>query len=375
MNIKATISSKPWILAIIVFALLAVWMGSGMFESQEFTDEASQVQAASSTGGPVSVQVETLIAEPVPRVVSVYGRTAPARQVEIAAETEGRVEIINAQRGLRLNKGQPILTLDLRDRQARVKQSEASVREHETAYRAQSSLQSDGYVSETQIAETLARLENARAELLRARIDLQNRIVRAPFNGVLQNREVEIGDFVRSGDPVATFVDNLNLIVTGTLAEQEVANIKVGETATAKLVTGQEVQGRIRYLSTVADRSTRTFAVEMEIDNAAGELPAGVTAEMLLESGEVMAYQLSAAMLSLNSEGDIGVMTVDANQRARFTPVVIEKSGTDGVWVSGLGDTASVITVGQGFVRSGQAVEIVMPRQSSETALAAKSLQ
>jgi multidrug efflux system membrane fusion protein len=375
MNIKSAVSSKPWILAIIVFALLVVWMGSGMFESPEFKDEASQVQAASSTGGPVSVQVETLIAEPVARVVSVYGRTAPARQVEIAAETEGRVEIINAQRGLRLNKGQPILTLDLRDRQARVKQSEASVREHETAYRAQSSLQSDGYVSETQIAETLARLENARAELLRARIDLQNRIVRAPFNGVLQNREVEIGDFVRSGDPVATFVDNLNLIVTGTLAEREVANIKVGETATAKLVTGQEVQGRIRYLSTVADRSTRTFAVEMEIDNAAGELPAGVTAEMLLESGEVMAYQLSPAMLTLNSEGDIGVMTVDANQRARFTPVVIEKSGTDGVWVSGLGDTARVITVGQGFVRSGQAVEIIMPRQSSETALAAKSLQ
>ncbi len=375
MNIKAAISNKPWILAIIVFALLAVWMGSGMFESPEFTDEASQVQAASNTGGPVSVQVATLIAEPVARVVSVYGRTAPARQVEIAAETEGRVEIINAQRGLRLNKGQPILTLDLRDRQARVKQSEASVREHETAYRAQSSLQSDGYVSETQIAETLARLENARAELLRARIDLQNRIVRAPFNGVLQNREVEIGDFVRSGDPVATFVDNLNLIVTGTLAEQEVANIKVGETATAKLVTGQEVQGRIRYLSSVADRSTRTFAVEMELNNAAGELPAGVTAEMFLESGEVMAYQLSPAMLTLDAEGDIGVMTVDTNQRARFTPVVIEKSGTDGVWVSGLGDTASVITVGQGFVRPGQAVEIITPRGNSETALAAKSLQ
>ncbi len=375
MNIKTTVSSKPWILAVIVFTLLALWMGSGFFETPEFKDEASQIQAASSTGGPVSVQVETLIPEPVARIVSVYGRTAPAREIEIAAETEGRVEIINAKRGLRLNKGQPILTLDLRDRQARVKQAEASVQEHETAYRGQSSLLSDGYVSETQIAETLARLENARAELLRARIDLDNRIVRAPFNGVLQNREVEIGDFVRSGDPVATFVDNLKLIVTGTLAEQEVANIEVDEIATAKLVTGQEVQGRIRYVSPVADRSTRTFLVEMEISNTDGKLPAGVTAELLLESGEVMAYQLSPAMLTLNSEGDIGIMTVDTNQRARFTPVVIEKSGIDGVWVSGLGSSASVITVGQGFVRSGQAVEIITPRESSETALAAESLQ
>jgi multidrug efflux system membrane fusion protein len=375
MNIKAAISNKPWILAVFVFTLLAVWMGSGFFEQPEFKDEASQVQAANATGGPVSVQVENLTAEPVTRMVSVYGRTAPAREVEIAAETEGRVEVINAKRGARLKKGQPILTLDLRDRQARVKQAEASVQEHATAYSGQSSLQADGYVSETQIAQTLARLENARAELLRARIDLENRIVRAPFDGVLQNRDVEIGDFVRSGDPVANFVDNLKLIVTGTLAEKEVANVDVGDTASAKLVTGQEVQGRIRYVSSVADRSTRTFAVEMEINNTGGELPAGVTAEMLLESGEVMAFQLSPATLTLDSAGNIGVVTVDSSQRARFTPVMIEKSGTDGVWVSGLGDSANVVTVGQGFVRSGQAVEITTPRESSETALAAESLQ
>ncbi len=376
MNIKTTIAARPWILAVIVFTLLAVWMSTGiLFSEPDFKDEASQVQSASSTGGPVSVQVETLVAEPIVRMVRVNGRTAPAREIMIAAETEGRVEAINARRGERLRQGQAILTLDLRDRMARVKQAEASVREHQTAYQGQMTLQTDGYVSETQIAETLAKLENARAELLRARLDLENRVIRAPFDGVLQERDVEIGDFVRSGDQVAAFVDNLTLIATGTLAEQEVANISVGDKATARLVTGQEVIGSIRYISQVAELETRTFTIEMEIDNTDGRLPAGVTAEMLLEGGEALAYPMSPAMLTLNADGEIGVMVVDPSQHARFVPVIIEKSTSDGVWVSGLGETATVITVGQGFVSPGQAVEISTAKEMSETALAAESLR
>lgn len=375
MNIKAKISSKPWILAVAVFAALGLWMASGIFQETKLSDEASQVAAASTTdSGTVAVQVENLTPEVVERTVNVYGRTAPARRVSLAAETEGRVETINARRGQLLRKGDAIVTLDLRDRQARLRQAEASVREHETAYKGQVTLQSDGYVSETQIAETLAKLENARAELLRAQIDLDNRVIRAPFDGFIENRDVENGDFVRSGDQVATFVDNLTLIVTGSLAEKDVASVTVGDTALAKLVTGQEIRGSVRYISPVADESTRTFTVELEIDNADGSLPAGVTAEMALTGGEVMAYQMSPAMLTLNSEGQIGVMVVDLGSRAKFVPVEIEKSTGAGVWVSGLGESASVITVGQGFVRSGQTVEIVNPLPK-ETALAAETLQ
>ncbi len=375
MNIKAMLSKKPWIMAIVVFAALGLWMASGMFQKPELTDEASRIAATGSTeSGLVPVQVENLTPEIIERTINVYGRTAPARRVSLAAETEGRVEVINARRGEVLRKGDPVLTLDLRDRQARVRQAEASVREHETSYKGQLTLQSDGYVSETQIAETLAKLETARAELLRARIDLDNRVIRAPFDGIIEERDVENGDFVRSGDQVATFVDNLTLIVTGTLAEKDIADVSVGDTALAKLLTGQQIRGLVRYLSPVADEATRTFTVELEIDNSAGKLPAGVTAEMELKGGEVLAYQMSPAMLTLDSAGDIGVMTVGTGSRAQFIPVRIEKSTGAGVWVSGLGDSATVITVGQGFVRAGQPVEIVNP-VARETALAAESLQ
>lgn len=372
MNMKGAIARKPWILAAMVFSLVCAWMFSGLFAEREVTGENTQIAASGDADAPMKVQVQRLYAEPVARTVSVYGRTAPARIITISAEAEGKVETINARRGERLRAGQPILTLDLRDREARVNQAAASVKEHETAFKAQSTLQADGYVSATQIAETLAKLEAAKAELVRAKLDLNNRVVRAPFTGVLQERDVEIGDFVRSGDPLATFVDNETLIVTGTLAEQDVAEISVGDTATAKLVTGQSVSGAVRYISPVAEESTRTFLVELEIANPDGKLPAGVTAEMNLIGGEVLAHRVSPALLTLDTEGQIGVMTVDERDIAKFMPVAIEKSASDGVWVSGLNEAAQVIVVGQGYVRSGQPVNAIMAE--TDTALAAESM-
>jgi len=102
-------------------------------------------------------------------------------------------------------------------------------------------------------------------------------------------------------------------------------------------------------------------------------LPAGVTTEMILESGEAMAQKISPALLTLDSEGTIGIYIVDELQRAAFIPVEIEKSDTDGVWVSGLPETANVVIVGQGYINPGQPVET--SKAPTETAVAAESLK
>ncbi|MCP3999970.1 MAG: efflux RND transporter periplasmic adaptor subunit [Gammaproteobacteria bacterium] len=372
MNIKATIARKPWILALLVLIIVAIWMASGLTSAPVITTDTSQISAPGDVSAITKVQVTTLHAEPISRFISVYGRTAPARSITISAETEGRVKAIKAPRGKRVAKGDVILELDMRDRQARINQTKASVHEHRTSYEAQISLQSDGYVSDTEIAETLAKLEAAKAELVRAELDLANRIIRAPFDGVLQERDVEIGDFVRSGDAIATFVDNITLIVTGTLAEQELAHISAGDEARAELVTGENVKGIVRYLAPVADESTRTFKIELEINNSSGKLPAGVTAEIILTGNEALAQKISPALLQLDSKGALGIYVVDSLQQAQFIPVNIERSETNGIWVSGLPKTAEVITVGQGYVNDGQLVE---PSHTSiETAVAAETL-
>jgi len=368
MSIASKLYSRPWLMAALVAGAVILWLLSGSLGGHK---EATQSAAgtAPDAGAITRVQVRAQQAERITRFISVYGRTAPVRTVQLKAETSGRVESLDAARGQLLRKGTVILRLDLRDRQARLDQAQASVAQHQTAYEGQLELKAQGYVSETQIAETLAKLETAKAELVRAELDLDYMVIRAPFDGVIQDRPVEIGDYVRAGDPIATFVDNTRLIVTATIAENDARLVSINNPATAKLVTGEQVRGLIRYLSPVADEGTRTFTVELEIPNPGGKLAAGVTAEMQIPAGEMLAQKISPAILTLAADGQIGVKTVDSNGRVVFTPIEIARSEADGVWITGLPAMANIITVGQGYVSAGQAVESVPAQQ--ETALAA----
>jgi len=357
MSIGRTLAAKPWILALAIIALVAVWMFSGTanHDAPDETTAAGSVSVDALTRRSVQVQIQR--AEPIMRYINVYGRSAPARTIDIKSETNGRVVAVGVNRGRLVTKGEIIARLDLRDRRARMAQAQASVKEFETSYNAQLKLQRDGYVSETEIAQVVAKLEGAKTELVRAQLDLEYMTIRAPFDGALATREVEVGDFVRAGDPIGSFVDNTKLFVAASLAEQDAQFVTVGDEATAILVTGQEVKGKIRYLSPVADLSTRTFAVELEVPNPDGSLPAGVTAEIKIPGGAVMAHKISPSLLNLETDGTIGVKTLDAQDRVVFNPVEIARSQTNGIWVTGLPETAHIITVGQGYVLVGQTVD------------------
>jgi len=367
-GISNIIAKRPWILAVIVSVLVVGWLASGNFSERTHREKMPGSTSVGTAEGLASVQIGSQIAEPITRMISVYGQTEPARTVAMSAETDGRVELIGAVRGRRVKAGEVILQLDMRDRQARLAQAKASVREARTSYQAQLKLQEDGYVSETQIAEAISKLESTKAELTRAELDLEYRVIRAPFDGTLQERDVEIGDFVRVGDQVATFVDDTHIIVTGTIAEQDARYVKLDAIGEARLATGQNVTGTIRYISPVADASTRTFNVELDVPNPDGTLLSGVTAEMMLPGGETMAHQISPALLTLGPDGEIGLKIVDEFNRVEFFPVELAVSQLDGVWVTGLPETARIITVGQGYVAQGQVVEAVAAQP--ETALA-----
>ena len=106
----------------------------------------------------------------------------------------------------------------------------------------------------------------------------------APFDAVLQDRSVEIGDYVQSGDAVAFVVDTDPMIVVGEVNEREVHSLAVGNPGTARLVDNTTVEGTIRYLAPVADENTRTFRVELAVPNPDGTLRAGMTAELKLSA-------------------------------------------------------------------------------------------
>ena len=356
-RLAAYLGNRPWIIAAALGLAVVAWMASGHRPAAETPGPA--VRSDQNEAPLQQVQVRLQQAEAVYRDVTLYGRTAPARSVELKAETRGRVTAIGAERGEQVAAGEVLVRLDARDRDARLAEARATVYQREIEYEAQKPLLEQGYITEGQLAAGAANLERARAELRRAELDLQYMTIRAPFDGAVQDRMVEIGDYLDVGDPVATFVDDRTLIVTASIAEQDVAAVREAPTAEARLITGEQVEGRIRYIAPVAERSTRTFTIELELDNDDGRLPAGVTAELRVRAGQVLAHKMSPAVLTLNDEGVLGVKIVDAADEVVFHPAEIVKSSSDGVWVAGLPERASIITVGQGFVRAGERVAAV----------------
>ena len=365
---------KSWLLSGGIVIVVVLWLASGQFAKDEPELARAIEPDAAASAQRNAVRVRTQSAEEVMRTIVVNGETAPSRIVHLAAETDGRVVHVGAERGAALQRGEVIVRLDERDRSARLAQARALVRQREVEYEARQRLKSESYVSEAQLQEAAALLESARAELTRARLDLDYMTVRAPFAGALQSRAVEIGDFVKRGDPIATFVDNRTIIVSANVSEFDAASVDVGELAEARLATGETVRGRIRYVAPVADEATRTFTVELEVDNQDGRLRAGGTAELRIPAEVVLAHRVPPSLLTLDDAGNIGVKIINEQGEVEFVIADIALSSHDGVWLAGLPETATIITVGQGYVSPGSTVAAV-PERDVETAVAIKDAE
>ena len=364
---------KSWITSAGITIAIALWLASGHMGGG--TKSYGSEQDSQVTTAPfASVRVRHQFAEEFTRNIVVNGRTAPARIVELNAETDGRVIGVGVERGDRFDAGDVIVKLDQRDRRARLAQAEATVKQRELEFEARAKLKGNSYVSEAQLQEAKALLETAKAELTRARLDIDYMVIRAPFAGALQDRQVEVGDFVKLGDPVAVIVDDRTLIIKASIAEYEAHFVKKGGPGSAKLATGQTVNGTIRYIAPVANQATRTFDVELEIDNADGALRAGMTAELVIPAETIYAQKVSPSLLTLDDNGDLGIKVVNESGMVEFHAADIAMSSSDGVWIAGLPHSATIITVGQGFVNEGVMVNAI-PEDEIATAVAIKSDQ
>lgn len=359
MNGKNTSRKNSILIAAGVALALAAWMLSGLLGNGSTAPQMRPaVDSASGSADErrMRVTVTHSTAMQIPREIVVSSRTEPNRQVELKAETSGTVVAIGAARGSRVTAGDEIVRIDMRDRRAQLAEAEALVEQRRLEHEAAQRLRGQNFVSEAQIAEAKARLVAAEAARERIALDIGRTSVKAPFEGLLQERLVEIGDYVASGDSIAYIVDTNPMIVVGEINERQVSSLAVGSPGRARLVDGSVIDGTIRYLAPVAADETRTFRVELAVANPEGRIRAGVTAEMRLAGEIITAHSLTPALLALGDDGAIGVKAVDEFNRVRFYPVELVGSSLQGALVTGLPANLRVISVGQGFVTEGQEV-------------------
>ena len=352
--------NKSYILAFLMAAAVAGWVFSGQLQetSAEEKAKAEETQAAKvdKKDERMTVRVRIMQAQPHQREVVLRGRTQAVRSVAVKAEIAGRITQLAVAKGSWVKKGSLVAKIDMQDRAARLAEAQALVKQRQLEHKAAIALSKKGYRAETKVAAAQTNLDSAKALVKRIELEIQHTEVRAPFAGIIDTKNVEMGDYVKVAGVVATIVDQNPYLVVGDVSEREVSYLKVGQKATAELITNQKVSGKIRFIASTANSSTRTFRVEVQVPNPKRDLRDGVTARIRIPVQNSMAHLITPAVMTLNDQGEIGVKTVTQEGVVRFFPAQIIADGEDGVWLAGLPETVGIITVGQDFVRDGDKV-------------------
>ena len=188
-------------------------------------------------------------------------------------------------------------------------------------------------------------------------IELNRTEVKAPFDGYIEDI-VKPGNLLERGQLCATIIELDPITFIAEVPENSIKEVREGQDVNISLVTGDNIQGKLTFVSKSASVATRTFRVEAEIANSSGIVRDGISGTMVIDTDPVLAHKISPSILLLADNGELGVKTVNSENIVEFFPVQIIQDTEEGIWVAGLPDFSNIIVLGQGFVETGQIVSV-----------------
>lgn len=357
---------STWIALALVIAIIG-WMGSSFVFPAQDVDETYPISTDKISL--VAVAVSPSTAENVTKFFSAEGQALPDRETSIRAETTGSIREVLVSKGDTVMAGDIIARFDIVQNEADLNRAQEELVRAQREFDNAEALVGRGVATNDRLSQARATLASAQASVTSAQKAFENSEITAAFGGRVEALDVNTGEFVAAGSEIGRIVDNTPLTVTIQVPQQSLRNIVAGAKADVTFITGEELTGTVDFVGTSANAATRTFLAEITVENDDGAVPAGVSAQIRIPIGDTTAHFLSPAIMSLGTDGTLGVKTVDADNKVVFTAVTIERAQTDGVWVSGLPDAVDIITIGQGYVNNGETVD---PKSETELAEATK---
>jgi len=315
-------------------------------------------KAAAAADTTPTVQVSLIQPQTRPDTVAMRARTQAARTVSVRSETAGVVSATPVREGASVAAGQVLCKLKVDARQATLDQATANLRSKQLTQKASAELAARGFRSPTQLLSDQANLDQASASVRQAEVALNQTDIRAPFAGVFNERDIEVGGYLAAGGACGVVIELDPLKIAGDVPETEISKVKLGATAHAVLASGETITGVVYYIAKDADPQTRTYPVVLIAHNAGSVVRSGLSAEARIDAGQIAAHLVPSSSLVLDSAGRQGVRYIGANGLVAFAPVKVLDETPQGIWVSGLDGPVRVITVGQAYVSEGQRVHV-----------------
>lgn len=345
--------------AILVLSALLLWMLTGIFQNSSNSNDINSLKI-NTEETVIKVKAKKIKSELRQSNVLVQGRTESNRNVLVSSETNGIVREIFVKKGDFVKKDQILCKLSTDSRKAKLDEAKALMLQKKLEWDASKVLVEKGYRSQTKAAGSKAAYDASKALVIQMEEELENINIRSPFDGFFNDNLAEVGDFLSIGMPCGQVVDYNPILVIGQVSEQEIKKIKSDIQGYAVLSTGEKLNGLLSYVSKTADSKTRTFRIELEINNSNFDIKDGITAELFIPTKKVKAHLIPPSSLTLDSDGKIGVRHINSNNEVIFSDVEIIGDEKELVWVSGLPEEITLITIGQEFVIEGQKVNYTL---------------
>lgn len=349
--------------AIAVLVATAAWVATGEFSSVGSAAgeaEARAPEAAQEEHAPLrTVGVVNPPRVRHSRAIRLSGSTDADKRAVLSTRAPGIVEELPVEQGSRVSRGDLIAKLRDEGKQSAVETARQLLAQREAEANAARRLAERGNLAKLQLDGALSALAAARAQHDAAVADVERDVVRAPFDGMIDKVDAELGGSLAAGSPVATILSLDPILARGEVSERDLAHVKPGDKARVRLVSGEEAEGVIRYISRDATPATRTFRVEVAVPNPEGRIPSGMTAEITLLAEPVEATALPRSVVTLSNDGDLGIRAVDADNKVVFFPIDLVDDLPAGLVLAGIPADVRIIVAGQELISEGDIVNPV----------------
>jgi membrane fusion protein (multidrug efflux system) len=331
-----------------------------------------QVQAAIAQGAsfqPPPEAVTTLVAglHPWEESVRAIGTITAVQGVVVSADLPGIVERIAFSSGSQVRAGDLLVQLDAAQERAQLAAVQARADLTRLTLDRLSDLRRKGVVSQAEFDRASAEFRQAEAGANEIRATIARKTIRAPFAGVLGIRRVNLGQFLRSGDPVVSLQSHDSVYADFAVPQQRIDDIRPGQVVRIKAEGPGGLEGRITAVDAVIDESTRNVQVQATFDNEGGALRPGmfVEVDIPLPGGRpVVALPASAIRYAPYGDAVFIVEDVKGPGGATYRGVrqqFVKLGGARGDQVAVLAGVAAgeeVVTSGVFKLRNGAAVEV-----------------
>lgn len=359
--------------AIVVLIGFAAWMGTGKFSSvgsaaaegenaqpaTQHSETPAKPAAGAAAKAPRTVAVVTPPRIEHARAIRISGLTEPDKRAVLATRAGGIIEQLPIDEGDQVKEGQTILVIGEEGHVAALELAQQLVKQREAELEAAQRLAKTGTMPKLQLDNAISALAQAQSQLKAAQAESNRLTVIAPFDGLIDKVNVEVGSFAPQGTQIATLLNLDPVVVKGEVSERDLHFVKAGDKAEARMVNGDTLYGAVRYIGRESTPATRTFRVEIAIPNPDDKVPAGMTSEIVLRGETTNSVVLPRSVVTLSAKGDLGVRVVDKDNKVVFVPIDLVDDMENGLVLGGVPADAQVIVAGQDLVTEGETVHPV----------------